>query len=214
MSPSVTPGLKVDWCSHEAAKYAVLHWHYSHSMPASKLAKIGVWEDGKFVGAIVFGLGATPNIGKPYGLKQQEVCECLRVAMRRHDAPVSKVLTFAIRLLREANPGLRLCVSYADDGQGHLGIIYQASNWIFVGTRSAKHIKIFGKVEHPRTLQGKYGTTRMEVLRTVDPHVCRVQTGVKYKYLYPLDRGMRRKIVPLAIPYPKRTTDDSALVSN
>ena len=23
------PTLKLDWCSHEAAKYAVEHWHYS-----------------------------------------------------------------------------------------------------------------------------------------------------------------------------------------
>jgi hypothetical protein len=36
--------LKVDFCSHEAAKYACEHWHYSRCVPASKLIKIGVWE--------------------------------------------------------------------------------------------------------------------------------------------------------------------------
>ena len=43
------PVLKLDWCSHEAATFAVMHWHYSKAMPKSKLAKVGVWEDGKFI---------------------------------------------------------------------------------------------------------------------------------------------------------------------
>ena len=51
------PQLKLDWCSHEAAKYAVEHWHYSGRIPPSKLAKVGVWEDGQFIGAIVYGVG-------------------------------------------------------------------------------------------------------------------------------------------------------------
>jgi hypothetical protein len=39
--------LKVDFCSYEAAKYAVEHWHYSKTMPAGKTVKIGAWEDDK-----------------------------------------------------------------------------------------------------------------------------------------------------------------------
>ncbi len=44
-------GLHLDFCSHEAAKYAVMRWHYSRRMPKSKLVRIGVWEDEKFVGS-------------------------------------------------------------------------------------------------------------------------------------------------------------------
>ena len=53
--------LHLDWCSYEAAKYAVEHWHYSHSLPIGKLVKIGVWEDDQFIGAVVFGYGANPT---------------------------------------------------------------------------------------------------------------------------------------------------------
>ena len=60
--------LKIDWATYKAAKYAVEHWHYSRCMPKSKLSKIGVWENGKFIGAVIFGYGATPEIGKPYRL--------------------------------------------------------------------------------------------------------------------------------------------------
>lgn len=61
------PTLKLDWCSHEAAKYAVEHWHYSKCMPKSKLAKVGVWEDDRFIGVVMFGVGATKDIVAPYG---------------------------------------------------------------------------------------------------------------------------------------------------
>ena len=49
--------LRVDWCSYEAAKYAVEHWHYSRSMPVGKLLTVGVWENGEFVGAVIYAWG-------------------------------------------------------------------------------------------------------------------------------------------------------------
>ena len=62
-------GLHLDFCSHEAAKYAVMRWHYSRRMPKSKLVRIGVWEDKKFSGAIIYGLGANRHLARPFGLR-------------------------------------------------------------------------------------------------------------------------------------------------
>ena len=76
--------LVVDWCSYEAAKYAVMHWHYSKTMPTHPIIKIGVWEDGEFVGCVLFSRGANNNLGRPYGLKITEVCELTRVALSQH----------------------------------------------------------------------------------------------------------------------------------
>ena len=59
---SSKPELLVDWCSAEAARYAVEHWHYSRRMPRFKLSKLGVWENNAFVGVVIFGQGATPEI--------------------------------------------------------------------------------------------------------------------------------------------------------
>jgi len=52
--------LKLDWCSHEAAKFACEHWHYSKTIPANRSNYIGIWEEGKYIGAVIFGLGASP----------------------------------------------------------------------------------------------------------------------------------------------------------
>lgn len=58
------PVLKLDWCSHAAAKYAVEHWHYSGSLPTPPLVKVGVWEDEQFIGCVVFGRGSVQNLGR------------------------------------------------------------------------------------------------------------------------------------------------------
>ena len=49
--------LKLDWCSHAAATWAVENWHYSGRMPAGKMVRIGAWEDGAFIGAVIFSQG-------------------------------------------------------------------------------------------------------------------------------------------------------------
>lgn len=46
---SSKPELRIDWATHEAARFACERWHYSRVIPKSKLAKFGVWEDGAFV---------------------------------------------------------------------------------------------------------------------------------------------------------------------
>lgn len=199
------PELKIDWCTHEAAKYAVEHWHYSKRMPKSKLAKFGVWEGGKFVGCVIFGVGATPEIAKPYGLKSTEVCELVRVALAKHKTPVSRVIAICLRKLRESMLGLRLVVSFADTSQGHHGGIYQAGNWLFVGNSFDTYLKVNGVIHHRRTLGHMYGTSSLaSIKKTIDSNAKQVKTLAKHKYLMPLDEAMRTQIEPLRKPYPKR----------
>jgi hypothetical protein len=211
--------LVVDFCSHQAAKYAVEHWHYSKRMPKSKLVKFGVWEDDIFVGAVIFGYGATNNIGKPFNLEQNNICELNRVALSNHNLPVSKIVATAITKLKKQSPKLRLIVSYADSEEGHLGTIYQAMNFFYIGESIDSYIVVNGKREHRRVLGLRYGTNSLVWIRdNIDRNAHRVNMLPKHKYLYPLDKAMRRQISKLAQPYPKRedmrAIDGNNLVSN
>ena len=199
--------LRVDWCSYKAAKWAVEHWHYSGSMPSGKLIKLGAWEDGSFVGCVLFGRGANRNIGVQYELKQVQVTELVRVALKEHITPTTRIVSSAIRMISSQSPGLRLMVSYADERHGHLGIIYQAMNWIYVGDIPLDLYEVNGVEVHPRSVFSSYGTRSLDWLRNnVNEKFARVDGVGKHKYLYPLDRAMRRQIAPLAQPYPKRET--------
>jgi hypothetical protein len=63
--------LRLDWCSHEAALFACQHWHYSRKLSAGANVYIGVWENDKFIGVVVFGMGSgRATVGTKYGLKK------------------------------------------------------------------------------------------------------------------------------------------------
>lgn len=204
MATNSRPELKLDWCSYEAAKYAVTNWHYSKTMPSAKLVKIGAWEDQRFIGCVIYSRGANNRIGSPYGLKQTEVCELTRVALTAHKSPVSRILSVSLKLLRGICPGLRLVVSYADPMHGHIGGVYQANGWIYTGVSEARHATQLrlasGELIHKRTATARFGTSVASAI----PGSVRSPVMDKHKYLMPLDDEMRDRIAPLAKPYPKR----------
>ena len=162
--------LRCDWASHDAAAYACNHWHYSKSVPVPPLVKVGAWECGDFIGCVIFSRGASSNLLKPYGLKQDEGCELTRVALSEHKVQVTRVIKIAVKMLKQQCPGLRLVVSFADPHQGHHGGIYQGGNWIYAGTTSAgreywKH----GRKLHSRQVSEKgwnvqQGQVRAQIL--------------------------------------------------
>lgn len=206
--------LRLDWCDHKAAKYAVENWHYSKSLPTPPIVRVGVWESGKFIGCVLFSRGAAQHIGKAYNLPQTNICELTRVALSLHIAPVSRIVALAIKMLKKHCPELRLIVSYADPLQGHAGGIYQAGNWIYEGKREStvEFLAPDGKRWHGRMISptGRkrvYGQTRA----VWKPEDCKkIVCEGKHKYLMPLDDEMRKQIAPLAKPYPKRLKEHDA----
>ena len=203
------PKLRVDWATHEAAKYAVEEWHYSKRLPMPPLVKIGAWEDEQFVGVFIFGRGANNSIGKQFGLDSTQACELVRVAFTRHSTPISRIGAIASKWLKKHSPGLRLVISYADEEQGHHGGIYQAMGWIYVG-RSQGSIEFFheGRWKHSREVtSGAFGSARK--IKDYSALKKRKTLG-KHKYLMPLDSEMKAKILPLSKPYPRRHASASS----
>jgi hypothetical protein len=207
-------------CSREAANFAVMRWHYSRAFPTSKLTTFGVWEDGRFIGAVIFGWGAQPKLGRQFGASMIETSELVRVALTEHVSPVSQIVALAIKQLKQSSPGLRVIVSFADPVQGHRGGIYQAGNWVYTGRSSdSAFCKVDGRVIHPRTvvsmLKGKRrpGESTVDALtRVLGKPVTVVRLPGKHRYVYPLDRRMRRRVEMASQPYPAVEVSDSDTV--
>jgi hypothetical protein len=200
--------LRLAFCSYQAASFAVKAWHYSRSLPTPPLVRVGVWEYDQFVGVVLFSRGANRHLAKQFGLAQPEVCEMSRVALRQHEAPVSRILSIAVRLLRQQCPGLRLVVSFADPEQGHCGVIYQAAGWVYLGQSnpSTVYIDRRGRRWHPRMVS-RHGIKRVygELRRVVRSDDCTpVAVAGKHRYALPLDAETRARLAPLAQPYRKR----------
>ena len=127
--------LRLDWCSHKASKYAVMNWHYSKKMPVGKIVKIGVWENYRFIGAILFSHLVGVRAAQSLNMTNFEVCELVRVALDKHKTPTTRIMAVAVKMLKTQSPDLGCIVSFADPSEGHLGTIYQAGNWLYLGQR-------------------------------------------------------------------------------
>lgn len=194
--------LLVDFCDYKAAQFAVEHWHYSKQLPVGKSVNIGVWENANFIGAIHFRNGSNQNMSNPYGLSQWQCTELARIALGKHECLVSQIVTKAIKLFKEYNPGIRLLISFSDPYQGHIGAIYQAMNWVYTGkTSNFIQYKVGSKWYHQRSFRSSEWSKVSGIDYKQFPS--RTMPG-RHRYLYPLDRAMRRQILPLAQPYPKR----------
>jgi hypothetical protein len=207
--------LKLDWCSYQAAKYAVEHWHYSKRLPLGSLVKIGVWESSAFIGVIVFAHGATPDLGTPYRCTQFEACELARVALTKHNTPVSRILAIAVKMLALQCPKLRIIVSFADANQGHIGGIYQAAGWIYTGRAGANRAWKLpnGKIIPDSAKTALSGHGRWRASRYQQSQAIAISQERKYRYLMPLDSEMRQQIEPLRKSYPKRAVEVNDVTS-
>lgn len=174
--------LRLDWCDHKSAKWACEHYHYARKMVTGKTTKIGVWENDKFIGCLIFGRGANNSALKKYGLDITEGCELMRVALKKHEAPVTKIMSISRKLLLKLSPNLKLIISYADPEQGHEGTIYKADNWIYEGLTQPVDYYINEKGEELHWRNARFAQKRGEKLD-------RFYKPGKHKFIYPLDRG-------------------------
>lgn len=200
--------LKLAEVGYKAIKFSCMNYHYSKTVPTGKLVGFGVWEDEKFKGCVVFGRGVGNAQIERYGIPLTQGAELVRVALREHDTPVTKIVSVAIKLLKKHSPGLKILVSYADSRQGHLGIIYQAGNWVYTGKAKTTPDYLYkGKYYHVRSMNrmiknGKFDRAFVNSLPTRSG-------GERLRYLYPLSEDMRQLIEGLRQPYPKRDEHES-----
>lgn len=104
--------------------------------------------------------------------------------------------------------GKEIVVSYAEIQQGHLGIVYQATNWLYTGL-SAKRTNwtIAGMDKHCQTLADKY--TVAEIREKYGDRFSLQERPRKHRYVFLNAKGARRKVLlselryPV-LPYPKR----------
>lgn len=188
--------------------FACKRFHYAKSVPAAHKYDYSIFNDsGEWCGVILYSYGSSPQIGMQYGLFAGEVLELIRVALNGKQKCTSQAVAMTLKRLHKDAPNVRLVVSFADQEQGHLGTIYQASNWMYTGSRSgAAAFIVNGKRMHYKTVVSQGWKNNEKWLREhVDPNAIEVQSGDKHKYLFFFDRKTRKRLSHLAKPYPKQS---------
>lgn len=197
----------ITYATGKQIRWACLNFHYAKSTPPHSFA-YSVYQGFNWCGVIIYGPGATPRIGEPFGLQQNEVAELVRVALNVEQHTTSECVAASMRQLHKDAPGIRLVVSFADIDQHHAGTIYQATNWIYLGQRNEGDLTAFivnGKKTHRRTIGSMGGIQNIGWVREhLDPAAQEFRTAGKHKYVFAFDKRLRRELLKQAQPYPKR----------
>lgn len=212
--------MRLEIASSKAIKYACMNFHYAKAVPVNTFGYSVFNNENEWCGVVLYGTGANNNLATQYSLKQGNVLELVRMALNGKQESTSKALALSLKLIKKAIPLCKLIISYADIDQNHEGIIYQATNWFFVGismqntTDSSWVIK--GKRYHGRIISdwvkskgGLNGLSRKEFLiKFYDKNAQEYITKGKIKYLYPLDKSIIPLCKELAKPYPKKLSEE------
>ena len=125
-SYSVRPILYAD------TKPFILDLHYAKRMPSVSFA-FGLFLTDALVGVVTYGMPASPWLCK--GIcgndNRHLVLELNRLVLTNNIKNEASLLVGrSLAML----PTPRVIVSYADTAQGHVGVVYQACNFLFTGT--------------------------------------------------------------------------------
>jgi len=188
----------------------IVEKHYLHRKCSCSIA-FGLFNDNDLVGVIVFGKPYSYTLCNGIAGKEESknVIEFSRLWVS-DDMPKNTESWFVSRAIRQCP--FEIIVSFADTEQGHIGYIYQATNWLYCG--ESKKQKYFRLKDNSNNGGGtEYRRReRMPRARIVEKYgeeyVEEYYSSLKHRYIYFNARRKRKKELLSKLkydilPYPK-----------
>jgi hypothetical protein len=182
-----TSRVSVREISSSVAKEIIVKKHYTHAWTACRYA-LGIFyrtdesnalgDSDKLIGCLVYGfpVGARAANSVSDSITKDNILELTRLYC--DDGYGSNIESYALgqsfKWFRENDKMIKILISYADNGQEHLGGIYQATNWIYQGMNTdIALMPNYGislsndpyKWIHSRTVFSMWGSGNLEHLR-------------------------------------------------
>ena len=202
--------MRISIATPKAIRYACMNFHYAKAVPAVQYG-FNIFNDtDEWCGVILYGNGANRNIVNEFGVCSGEILELVRCALngKQGHGNTSKAVAMTMNELHKINPLVKLLISYADLDQDHAGIIYQATNWIYLGQTNTDDVSAYiinGRKTHRKSVYSKYGRQDFDwILKNVDPNAEKFYTKGKHKYIYCFDKALKKQYQKKAMPYPKK----------
>lgn len=183
--------------------------HYLHRKAQAMFA-YGMFDDDEMVGCVIFGKPASRSLctGLCGPEESSRVVELTRLWIKDGTPKnsESRLIGFGLRSLpREYD----IVVSYAEIDAGHVGVVYQATNWIYTGM-SDKHVewRIDGvSSKHIRHLFDEYGGVN-GAKEHFGERMIRAERPRKHRYVMLRGSKARKKELQgklryKVLPYPK-----------
>jgi len=189
------------------AKTLIVRNHYSHTLPGGTKMSFGTILNGRLLGVMTFGVGPFYGYKLVNDATSDNVVTLTRLWLS-DELPKnceSKVLGIALRSLKR-DTSLKFVLAYSDPAVGHLGIIYQATNWHYTGLSSAVPLYDIGDgtLHHSRSLAQQLGSHSIRYLTLQGINAKAVPQSAKHRYIYFLDDSWQSRLAVPVLPYPKK----------
>lgn len=198
-------------------KTYISSYHYAKTTPISYKDIFVGYYGNKIAGIVIYGLGTSVNQYTSLipDIKNGEYRELVRV-WSPDGMPKNTESRLIGKSLKMLSKKIRLVLSYSDPGQNHLGIIYQATNWLYCGMSvgGKQLVDKNGFTSHIRLL-GIYKRTHPEYKNMPNNELMKL-LGFEYKetkgkHRYVMLRGSKKEIKLMMElikdkikPYPKK----------
>ena len=184
----------------------LLEKHYAKRIPQIMHA-FGLYVDGVLKGVVTYGIPASPALcmgicGKEYSDK---VLELNRLCLMENNKNESSFLvSHSIQLL----PKPTIVVSYADTSQGHVGYVYQATNFLYTGLSANRVDWTIKGMEHKHSKTISDGMTLESIKEKYGDDFYYTERSRKHRYIFfhgsKTDKKIMRKLLKYNVePYPK-----------
>ena len=184
----------------------LLQKHYAKRIPQIMFA-FGLYEENQLVGVVTYGIPASPALcmgicGKEYADK---VLELNRVCLMNNDKnQASFLVANSIKLL----PKPTIVVSYADTGKGHVGYVYQATNFLYTGLSANRVDWTVKGLEHKHSKTLSDGMTLESIKEKYGDDFYYTERSRKHRYIYFHGNKTQKKAMNNLLkygiePYPK-----------
>jgi len=186
--------LEIKRIEYSECKIWLLKKHYAHRIPSISFA-YGLFIDNLLEGIVCYGSPASQSLckgvcGEKY---RKDVLELNRLVLNS-TAPKNSASMLVSRTLKML-PRDSIIVSYADTMMGHLGIIYQATNFLYTGATKPRTDIDSGEGKHSRHYEkgGDYSKRKFR--------------SSKHRYIFFRNKKAKRDLKYPILPYPKGISD-------
>ena len=180
---------QVKQISYEDTKPFILDIHYAKRMPSISYA-YGLFDMEDLIGIISYGSPPSPALCKGIAGEENKssVIELNRLVLKHNKKNQASMLIGAsFKML----PKPKIVVSYADTEQEHIGVVYQATNFIYTGlSDKRKEWRIKGSNLHSKTVCESYSLEERKTNKDKFEHVDRPR---KHRYVYLIGNKNEKK---------------------
>lgn len=232
--------ISVNQIAKSIAEDMIVKYHYTHAWTSCRYA-LGIYyrmgemdalgNYDKLIGCAIYGfpVGARASTSVCEGLSKDNILELTRLYVEDGYGSnlESNALSKTFDWIRKNDPQIKVLLSYADNGQGHLGGIYKATNWRYEGYSSQMNLMPNydisltgpnGPFIHSRTVFNNWGSGNLEHLKREIgkdgyKEFWRRRSPDKHRYIQILAQDKREKkdlikrLKQKEYPYPKSITD-------